>query len=457
MKALLFGIDTLRADHMSCYGYSRQTCPHIDALAREGTVFLNNSSAYSFTLPSFTSMITGKFPLNHRIVMNPHSHPNVNAMMMDDTLPTLAELFWDNGHITAAVDNLFNFLSHPKWFIRGYEYHINPTGTSRPWHGRVRADTVNRLLFPWLREHAGDDFFLFVHYWDPHGPYEAPDPRFRDLYSPRRMEDLPVVKAPSGQDYIMGAGPLERLGKKERLNIDRYDGEIAFLDDRLGQLLSLLKELGIYEEMAIMFASDHGDIMVEREQYFSHRGVWHPTLHTPLILKVPKGFVASPIPRSEALVSNVDILPTLADLADIELRHKVDGHSLLPLVRGEAAQVREALFAEGTYPHHGIPQRTLWVGDYKVIRYYPEFVPPRGSEGGVELYGKPWWPEAEVEIYDMRADPAETRSLTREQPALAERMVWELESWIEKHRDDPKAPDPFTILRPHWHLSGAIF
>jgi arylsulfatase A-like enzyme len=457
MKTLLLGIDTLRADHMSCYGYPRPTCPHVDALAAEGTVFVNNSSAYSFTLPSFTSMITGKHPLNHGIVMNPHSHPNVNAMMLDDSLPTLAELFWDSAHVTCAVDNLFSFLSHPKWFIRGYEYHINPTGTSLPRHGRVRADDVNRLLFPWLRQHAGDDFFLFVHYWDPHGPYEAPDRRFRDLYSPRKLQDLPVVTAPSGEPYVMGAGPLAALGDEERLKVGRYDGEISYLDDRLGQLFDLLQALGIYDQMTIMLASDHGDIMVEREQHFSHRGIWHPTMHTPMILKLPKGLAADPLPRSEALVSNVDILPTLIDIAGIPVAHRLDGHSLLPLVRREATQVRPALYAEGTYPHHGIPQRSLRVGSMKVIKYEPEFVPPQGAPDGVQMYGRPWWPASEVELYDLVADPAETRNLADERPDQAAAMVQQLDEWVAAHRDEPERPDSFAVLMPHWHLGGAIF
>ena len=457
MKTLLLGIDTLRADHMGCYGYPRNTCPNIDRMALDGTVFLENSSAYSFTLPSFTSMITGKHPLNHRIVMNPHSYPNINTMVVDDALPTLAELHWDNGHTTCAVDNLFSFLSHPKWFIRGYEYHINPTGTSRPLHGRVRADTVNRMLFPWLCEHADDDFFLFVHYWDPHGPYEAPDPKFRDMYSPQKLGDLPAVIAPSGDDYVMGSGPVKALGEEERLQIDRYDGEICYLDDRLGRLFGLLRELGIYDEMNIMLVSDHGDVMVEREQSFAHRGIWHPTMHTPMIVKPARSVVSDPVPTSEALVSNVDILPTLCVAAGIELEHGVDGHSLLPIMRGEALSVRAAQYAEGTYPMHGIPQRSLRIGDHKVIQFLPEFVPPQATDGGVMLKGKPWWPVHLVELYDMASDPAETKDIARERPQLAAKMVQALDEWVAAHRDDAEAPDPFTILMPHWHLSGAIF
>ena len=457
MKTLLLGIDTLRADHLGCYGYPRPTSPHIDAMAAEGTVFLNNSSAYSFTLPSFTSMITGLHPLNHRIVMNPHSYPNVNAMILDDTIPTLAELHWDSGHVTCAVDNLFSFYSHPKWFIRGYQYHINPTMTSLPRHGRVRADEINALLFPWLRANADEDFFLFVHYWDPHGPYEAPDPKYCDLYSPRQLEDLPVSTAPSGQEYVLGAGPVDALGEEERLKVSRYDGEITFLDDRLRQLFGLLRELGIYDDMTIMLVSDHGDVMVEREQTFAHRGMWHPTHHTPMILKPPKGYVANIPAQSDALVSNVDILPTLCELAGIPLEHPIDGHSLLPLVRGEAMQVRGAQFAEGTYPHHGMPARSLRVGDWKVIRFLPEFVPPKGDPNGVKLNGRPWWPESLVELYDLASDPAETRNLVAEMPDKAAAMVQTLDEWVAEHRADADTPDPFTILMPHWELGGAIF
>ena len=174
MNIILIVIDTLRADHLSCYGYFRETSPTLDRLAREGVLFEDMYASGVPTGPGFTSIMTGLYPVSHKYYITPYDVPN--AYQLDDDIPVLAEILWDHGYVTAAVDNLINFRSHMKHFVRGFEYYMNPTKTSRWVHHHVTADQVNRMAVPWIRRHSYERFFLFVHYWDCL-LYTSPSPR----------------------------------------------------------------------------------------------------------------------------------------------------------------------------------------------------------------------------------------------------------------------------------------
>ena len=126
MNIVYIIIDTLRADHLSCYGYFRKTSPNIDRLAEDGILFLNNYSEFPYTLPSFTSHITGMCGISTGIVTNAWRKLNERHIVLDDKIPTLAEVLFHKGYVTISVDNMVNFGYHPKWFVRGYQYHINP-------------------------------------------------------------------------------------------------------------------------------------------------------------------------------------------------------------------------------------------------------------------------------------------------------------------------------------------
>ncbi len=332
MKVLLLALDTLRADHLSGYGYYRPTSPVLDELMAKGTGFLNCSSAFSVTLPSFTSIVTGKYCANHKMVINPFMSPNQREIFLDDTTPTLAEVLLDQGYTTAAFDNLINFASHPSWFVRGYEYYVNVTRSSEARHHWILADDINNRLLPWLREHASEDFFVFAHYWDPHKPYNAPEP-YDSMYLDSEVR---VKKAQSGVSYVECAGPLAELKDPERANLARYDGEINYLDNRLGQVLGALESYGIADETAIIIVGDHGEIMVERDVHFDHRGVWNFNVRVPLILYSPT--LTPQVRRSDSYVHHVDLFPTVLDLLGLEPRKGLDGSSLLPLITKEQDQ-----------------------------------------------------------------------------------------------------------------------
>ncbi len=434
MKVLLLALDTLRADHLSGYGYYRPTSPVLDELMAKGTGFLNCSSAFSVTLPSFTSIVTGKYCANHKMVINPFMSPNQREIFLDDTTPTLAEVLLDQGYTTAAFDNLINFASHPSWFVRGYEYYVNVTRTSEAKHHWILADDINNRLLPWLREHASEDFFVFAHYWDPHKPYNAPEP-YDSMYLDSEVR---VKKAKSGESYVECAGPLADLKDPERANLARYDGEINYLDNRLGQVLEALESYGIADETAIIIVGDHGEIMVERDVHFDHRGVWNFNVRVPLILYSPT--LAPQVRRSDSYVHHVDLFPTVLDLLGLEPRKGLDGSSLLPLITKEQDQIRPYQFGEGAYL--GVPQRYIQDGSWKLIKNYTEL----GADNPAGGQARTLWTEAPpLELYDLETDPEETLNLASSLPDRAREMEKLLESYLTSILDDPDGPDAFAV------------
>ncbi|MFO7947500.1 MAG: sulfatase, partial [Armatimonadota bacterium] len=306
-KCILIALDMLMADHVSCYGYPRKTTPNIDELAAQGTVFTDCTSAFCCTMPSFTSMLSGKLPLNHGVVTNPWSEPNCHDIYLDDECPTILERLLDAGFLTAAVDNLMNFASHPNWFARGCRHYMNATGTSRPEAYMTRGGAINAELLPWLKAHAAEDFFLFVHYWDPHGPFTQPE----EYNEPFREMELPIVTAPSGEQYVQGGGEAAALQEAGRERFDEYDGATAFVDERLGEVFSLLEDLNIADDTAVIVTSDHGRTPFGRRDPWRARGVYWGTMHVPLVMYLPG---QEQIETVSHPVHGTDLAPTILQI-----------------------------------------------------------------------------------------------------------------------------------------------
>lgn len=181
MHVILFVIDTLRADHLSCYGYPRRTSPNLDTLTKAGIVFEQHITPAAHTNPAFASIITGQEPFHHGIVANLHAVTNERTMVLDDLTMTLAEVLASAGYVTIAFDNLASFISHPTWYSRGFRYYVKLTphpGMS----AHLTSDEVNEELLPWIeRMDFSKPNFPFIHYWDPHKPYNQPE-RFRGIF-----------------------------------------------------------------------------------------------------------------------------------------------------------------------------------------------------------------------------------------------------------------------------------
>lgn len=445
MQVILVVSDTLRADHLGCHGYFRPTSPRIDRFAAEGVRFANHVSQAPYTLPAFTSLVSGQFGTTHKVLANPSGrHPNF-AVALDDETPVLADLFRaagppvqiahgryvGGGTLTASFDNLVNFPNHAKWFVRGYEYHVSVTpGTQR----MVGADVLHRRLLPWLEQHADEEFFLFVHYWDVHGPYVAPPPFGNDYPAQWLGQEIPVYTAPGGEEHVPRWGPVAALAPEARTRIDAYDGGIAYFDHRFGELLDHLERLGIAQRAVVALTADHGESMVEHRVPFAHDDLYEATVHVPFIVRAPGKLPAGQV--VEALSQCVDVAPTLLDLvglAEAAAIPSLQGRSLLPLIRGETTQLHERTYSEWTRYLAG---RCLRTPRYKLIHKFT---------GGRALNRRPVRHVSWHELYDLDSDPDETHDLAAEVPEVAQELERQLRDWVASQLQ-PGEQDP--LLRP---------
>jgi len=439
-KLILIALDMLRADHVGCYGYPRETSPNIDALAAKGTRFADCTSAFCCTVPSFTSMLTGKLPLNHGVVINPWSAANCHSIFLDDECPTIAERLWSEDFLTAAVDNLINFASHPNWFARGYQHLMNATGTAASSAHLTRGAAINAELLPWLRANHQRDFFVFVHYWDPHGPFTQPE----EYNEPFRQLPLPTVQAASGEEYVRGAGLASAVAEQGRELVDEYDGATRFVDERVGEVLGLLDDLDIAQDTAVIVTSDHGRTDFGRPDPWRARGVYQGTMHVPLIVCAP-GVEAHQV--VEHPVHGTDLAPTIMQLLGRQVPGEMDGTSLLAAMAGGPAP-HELIGACGAY--RGAPQRLLRKGSLKLVRTYADAIadlaPLYEEEGNTA-----WTDAPQVQVYDLAADGFESVDLAAQDPDLAAELCADLDEWKAANADDPKRPDPL-IENSRWGI-----
>jgi arylsulfatase A-like enzyme len=454
MQVILVVSDTLRADHLGCYGYFRPTSPRIDAFARQGVRFARHVSQAPYTLPSFTSIITGQFGTTHTVLANPSGQNHNFPVAVDDRTPVLADVFRaagdaiggsiriehgryvGGGTLTASFDNLINFANRPKWFARGYEYHVCVTpGTQR----MVGADVLHRRLFPWLEQHAQEDFFLFVHYWDVHSPYLAPGGHDAEYARQKLGDQVPVHTAASGEEYVRGWGAVaaveERPGANwapgARAKIDAYDGGINYFDDMFGKLFDHLDALGIGQQAVVALTADHGESMAEHRVPFAHDELYDATIGVPLIVRAP-----GRLPEGktvEAISQAIDIAPTLAELAGLETPESFQGKSLVPLANGNVGRLHERTYSEWT---RYLASRCVRTERYKLIHKFA---------GGLALARpNPKW-VSWVELYDLQADPDETHDLAGELPEVTRELEGQLREWV---RGQLAAGEEDPLLRP---------
>jgi len=293
---IVITVDTLRADHLSCYGYFRETSPTIDALAEESVLFENVMAPMASTLPSHLTLFTSLLPVHHGIEGNFHSfHVPFRA---EEGIQTAAQLLKGKGYGTAAFVSATPL--HGRTGISaGFDVF---EGTARP--ERRASETADRAL-KWLATKPEPPIFLWVHFFDPHALY-APPPPYDTMF--QTDKDLLAFLAARGVDYK----------NPKALNANNgYDGEVRYVDDQIARLFSKLKELGLYDPSAIVFTSDHGEGLGQHN-WLEHGRIHNEQLFVPLIIKLPAGGALSGVRRPD-LVSLLDVLPSLAGALDLPL------------------------------------------------------------------------------------------------------------------------------------------
>jgi arylsulfatase A-like enzyme len=322
----LVTIDTLRADHVHCYGYQPIQTPALDALARDGVRFTQAFTPSPITNTSHASILTGLLPSVHGVTGF--------AMPLADTWPTWAQLLKGHGYQTAAFIGAVILDSHSlaPGFDRGFDYYDNfpvkpPAGSHWGTLERRGGDVVHRAE-AWMDAHPRGPRFVWVHLYDPHDPYDPPPPYSR-IY-------------------------------KDRL----YDGEIAYADAALGDLAGYLKRHNRYRNAVIIVVGDHGEGLGEHGEQTHGIFLYNATTHVPLIVKLPNGATA----EVEAPVQTTDILPAVLDLLGIPRPAILHGPSLTPYLAGTVMPGRP-IFGETDYPLRfgWSPLRAVSIGDFKLI------------------------------------------------------------------------------------------
>jgi arylsulfatase A-like enzyme len=392
-------LDTTRADQLSCLGGRPGNTPRLDALAARSALFTRAFSDSNVTNPSHASIMTGLAAIDHG-VMN-------QMTRIPEAIDTLPEVFQRAGYATGGFVSSRHVGPDLGW--QGYDALPDLGGD------RGAAETTD-LALGWLREVGGGPFFLWVHYWDPHMQYEPPAELAARYYpGDRAAGDGPRLAEHPYFRLVPRDGVLQWLGDTRDPAWARamYAAEVHHTDAELGRLLDALGAGPGGERTIVVVTADHGESLGEHGIYYAHTGLYEPQLHVPLIVHAP----GAPPLRSDALVSALDVAPTIAELAGVELgRGALPGRSLAPLVRGEPAP---ALAAPRVLVHQNAHNLAVAVreGDWKLIW-------PLGEDHPL-LSGAP-------ELYDLRRDPGETQDLAAREPERVAALRAHVERWIAR-------------------------
>ncbi len=424
---ILIGIDSLRASSMSVYGYDRLTTPHIARFAEQGTLFENNFSPHIPTTSAYATMLTGRDCFGTQIVALRHK-----GGMRSDIRP-LQEILKDAGYTTTCVG--FKSAS-ARSFDTYLEFEGWGAGTDGASH---KAEALNAVTLPELSRLAGQEqpFLLFMRHMDPHSPYLPPSPFNRMFYAGNECD--PAKTSMQGAmsfkpfcDYFatwMPPGITDAA-----YEVAQYDGAIAYMDACLQNIFEAIEEHGLSDNTIVVLTADHGETLDEHECWFDHHGTYDNTLHVPLIIRYPKRVPAGK--RVSGYSQLKDLVPTLLDLAEIDVPDELDGRSLVPMARGdELTQATEMYFTECTWMRkHGwrTPEWKL------IMALEPDF------------HFKP-----PIELYHLPTDPLENTNIAEANPEIVAFYRARMESWIARRERETGLPNPI-YNQPHWHSNAEI-
>ncbi|MGO8702837.1 MAG: sulfatase [Candidatus Brocadiia bacterium] len=395
---LVISIDTLRADHLTCYGYNRDTSPHLDQLAREGVLFENLTAVTSWTVPSHMSMLTSLYPSVHGV-------PAVGKL--GESVPTLAGCLAKAGYVTAAFVT-GPALGHEFGFNQGFQSYDDFTvsATRRTGAGDVATNPgITDLATKWLQKHSQENFFLFLHYWDCHYDYVAPAPydkKFDPGYKgPENGRGIGWRKTEmTAHISIMDLAHLVAL----------YDGGIAYTDEHVGKVLQLLQDLGLSEKTLVIVLSDHGEGFLEHGLLTHGNSLYEEAIHVPLIMRLPGVLPAGK--RVAGNVSHVDLMPTALGLLHQACPSRIQGIDLSPVILGDQPVPERLIFSELS----GLNLKVVRWGNRKLLGAMD------GTLAGARLEEIAGGREKVIAGADLKKDCPEAalRALTERAPSIPE-------------------------------------
>ncbi len=450
MRILFLDIDTLRPDHLGCYGYHRNTSPNIDSIAARGMRFNNYYCSDAPCLPSRTALMSGRHGIHTGVVSHGGTAADVRLEGRSRGFQTTADAYQlpficRRGGLRTVCISPFAERHSSYIFYSGFNEMVNTGGT-----GHELAHEIAPHAIKWINENGKDDnWYLHLNMWDAHTPYRTP------LDYPNVFADDPIPDwlteevfdahktavgshtAPEIRAFALPNATTPRYPHEihdmdgVRAMMDGYDLGIRYADDHVGMILDALREQGVLEDTTIIISADHGENMGEWGIYGEHATADHSTCHIPFIFTTPGGKVG----ESDGLHLNIDLLPTLADIFGIEPYEKWDG-----------ASFKETVFEGTDTGHENIVigqcahgcQRSVRYGDYMYIRTY--------QDG--------WRLLKDELLYNIKEDPHQLVDLSETMPELRNEMARMLMLW----HDDMMRTSESTI-DPMWtvlHEGGPL-
>jgi arylsulfatase A-like enzyme/tetratricopeptide (TPR) repeat protein len=373
-NVILLTLDTTRADHLACYGYSRVKTPNLDSLARRGVLFEQAAATSPLTLPSHCSILTGMYPTYHGVRINGNT-------ALNEQQTTIAEVLSAQDYQCGAF--IGAFVLDGRWGLKqGFQHYDDQFDLKKYKHldlGAVQrpGNEVMDVALDWLEEKKNSPFFAWIHLYDPHTPYEPPEP-YRSEYGP---------KGPSGL----------------------YDGEIAFMDEQIGRCLSWLDNNGLEENTILILVGDHGEGLGSHGEGTHGYFIYDYAVHVPLIIVTP--FEDLQGVRVPSQVGIVDIFPTLMEIAIVVPPTETHGRSLLPLMFRPLKEEEEFAYSESMSPNIQFGWssiHSLRTTQYKYID------------------------TPKAELYDLTLDSDEQTNLLQQYPDTAREMKDTLDLLMEE-------------------------
>ncbi len=458
MRLLYIDIDTLRPDHLGCYGYGRNTSPNIDALAREGILFENVHASDVPCLPSRTALLTGRFGIHNGVV----NHGGTDA---DPTIEGPGRQFWSRlqmesfpsrlkraGLHTVSVSSFAQRHSAFHWYAGLDEaYDVGQ-------YGMEVADDVHAIAADWLtRRGREDDWYLHLHVWDPHTPYRAPE-RWGDPFADDPLPSWltePVREAhwrgcgPHSAQEANGYAPKPELAQRYprqpqqipdmahvRRMFDGYDTGVLVADDFVGRILNQLTDLGVLDETVVMVSSDHGETLGELNVYGDHQTADQFTTHVPLILRWP-GLGSGT--RQQAFHYQIDVTATLLELLEQRVPSRWDGRSFATQLRAGKDAGREFLVVSQAA---WACQRGVRFGDWMYIAT---------RHDAYHLYPREM-------LFNLAADPHQQHDVHAAGEAPLQRGRALLASWVDEQRGSDGRDPHDNVMREGgpFHVRGEL-
>ncbi len=420
-NVLIYLIDTLRADHLGCYGHTEKTTPNIDRLARDGVVFERTYAQAPWTKASTASIFTSNYPTTHG------ASTKMDGVISPDCV-TIAEVLKENGYYTGGF--IANAWVDPEFgFGQGFdEYHKMKDlveGVDAGGKRSLRAEHINGVVFPWLEKHKDEPFFLYIHSVDPHDPYAPAHPfdDFNPKYEGIITGSTGQLRSFETQKPKLSEGDLAQL---EGL----YDGEIRYNDHHIGRLMEKLESLGILDDTIVIITSDHGEEFADHGSYLHGKNLYESMIRIPFVMRCP-GWLPKNM-RIGAMVQSIDIMPTVLEILDIDIPTEAQGKSTVPLLEGKTNRIHDFVFSERTDGSSKNPEYYILTAiseRLKLITY------PSGRNRRYNRHG------FTKELFNLESDPGEREDLAKQEVDFVKVAQGKLDKWLE-WQDESKMSQP---------------